>query len=41
MNDNAAKLLALVIVGGVAKALFSEPRPVYQTTVNTPATTED
>lgn len=30
MNETAAKLLALCIVGGVAKSLFG-PAPVYNT----------
>lgn len=32
MNDNFAKLVALVVVGGVAKALFAAPRTITRTT---------
>lgn len=30
MNENFAKLIAIGIVGGVAKALFAPPRPIAQ-----------
>jgi hypothetical protein len=30
MKTNTAKLFALMIVGGVAKALFTEPRPIIR-----------
>jgi hypothetical protein len=36
MNKNAAKVIALIIVGGVAKALFREPAPITNNYYQTP-----
>lgn len=40
-ENNWFKLFALMVVGGVAKALFTSPRPIYNQTIVRPEEEKD